>query len=653
MFPWVVSDFGLIEAIEAGLVKIPFLPESDNTQELSQSVLSNLYEHVKDQLPKKGQKTKKRDAKAEGETLKEEKPNIPTLIQHALDMFYNHYVDYDKGRRERLERARDLFSPPPVFIIVCNNTSVSKEIYKYIAGYEYEDAEGTRHVATGVKELFSNYDQYGKPLKRPPTILIDSTALEENDQINDDFKKIFAPEIEEFKKDYVRLHGQGSAEDITDAAILREVVNTVGQQGRLGAHIRCVVSVSMLTEGWDANTVSHVMGLRPFLSQLLCEQVAGRALRRMNYLLQGYDKEGNTTDDKRKVVIEKFPPEYAHIIGIPFKMFKGGTTEPPPPPPPSTFITALPAREEKYEIGFPNVVGYRVETSEGKLKYDFTGIETYDIDGSRYPTEATLTSPISPRQEKLAVKSVLEKREQELFFLITKELIRYHFSDDEGNPNFQRFSGLKEIVEHWYGTKVRLLGIRGDQFKKLLFFHQPKPVVDHIARGINPERNTTEFIRPVFNYYNKFGSTKYVHGYTTKDVYQTKHSHVNLVAVDSGWEAKAAKAFEELHPQVLSYVKNQFLDFKIPYVKDGKDRDYFPDFALRVKGRDGKTRNLILEVTGMSKDKAEKKWYVENRWLPAVNSAKEKFGYDEWHFLEVKEDIRDIKNELINKIESM
>jgi type III restriction enzyme len=653
LFPWVVSDFGLIEAIEAGLVKIPFLPESDNSQELSQPILRNLYEHVKDQLPKKGQKTKKRDAKAEGEKLKEERPNIPTLIKQAMDMFYNHYDEYDKGHRQMLERARDLFSPPPVFIVVCNNTSVSKEVYKYIAGYEYEKADGERIVISGAKDLFSNYDQYGKPLKRPPTLLIDSDALENGNQINDDFKKIFASEIEEFKKDYIRLHGQGSAENITDAEILREVVNTVGQQGKLGSHIRCVVSVSMLTEGWDANTVTHIMGIRAFGSQLLCEQVAGRALRRMNYFLQGYDKEGNPTTDKRKIVIEKFPPEYAHIIGIPFKMFKGGKTTQPPEPVRTNHIAALIDREERYEITFPNIVGYRVENSESKLEYDFSGIENYEIDGTRYPTEAILASPISPREEKLEVKSVLEKRENELFFLITKELINFHFSDEDRNPNFQRFNSLKGIVEDWYHNKVKLLGIRGDQFKKLLYFHQPKTIVDHIARGINPQRNTTEFIRPVFNYYNKFSSTKYVNGYTTKEIYATKHSHINFVAEDSGWEAKAAKAFEELAPQVLCYVKNQFLDFKIPYVKDGKDRDYLPDFILRVKGRDGSQKNLIVEISGMSKDKAEKKWYVENRWLPAVNSAKDKFGYDEWHFIEIKEDIRDIKNELLDKIETM
>lgn len=651
LFPWVVSDFGLIEAIEAGLVKIPFLPDSDDTQNLDQSVLRNIYEHVRDELPKKGQKTKKRDAKAEGEKLKEEKPNLPVLIKQAMDMFYNHYVDYDKGYRHRLERAKDLFSPPPVFIVVCNNTSVSKEAYKYIAGYEYENENGERIVVSGAKEMFSNYDQHNNPLKRPPTLLIDSDALENSNQINDDFKKIFAAEINEFTKDYARLHGQGSLENITDSEILREAINTVGQGGKLGAYIRCVVSVSMLTEGWDANTVTHIMGIRAFGSQLLCEQVAGRALRRMNYLLQGYDKEGNPTDDKRKVVIEKFPPEYAHIIGIPFNMFKAGKTTQPPEPVRTNHIRALPGRES-LEITFPNIVGYRVESSESALEYNFSDIENYEIDGTQHPTTATLTSPISPHEEKLAVKSVLEKRENELFFLLTKELIKYHFSDVNGNPEFQYFNRLKPIVEDWYYNKVKLVGIRGDQYKKLLYFHYPKPIVDHIARGINTHLNTTEFIRPSFNFYNRFSSTKYVSGYTTKNIYETEKSHVNFVVEDSGWEGIAAKALEEI-PQVISYVKNNFLEFTIPYVKNGKDRNYEPDFIVRCVGKDGLPKNLIVEISGMSKDKAEKKWYVENRWLPAVNSVKEQFGYDEWNFIEIKEDIRDIKNELIDKIESI
>jgi len=653
LFPWVVSDFGLIEAIESGLVKIPFLPESDNTQELTMPVLRNLYDHVRDELPKKGLSKRKKEAKDEGKRFVEELPRIPPLVKGALDQFYNHYVEYYNGIRKNREEKTNIFSAPPVFIVVCNNVSVSKEIYKYVAGYEYENDDDTTNVVQGAKELFSNYDPAtNKPLKRPPTLLIDSDALENGEQINDDFKKIFSSEIEEFKKAYARIHGQGSTDKISDAEILREVVNTVGQQGKLGSHIRCVVSVSMLTEGWDANTVTHIMGLRAFGSQLLCEQVAGRALRRMNYFLQGYDKDGNPTSDKRKIVIEKFPPEYAHIIGVPFKMFKGGKTEPPPPPVDLTHIASIPDRQADMEIDFPNVVGYRVENLDGEIKYDFSKIENYEIDGSKFPTETIMTSPISASEEKLEVKGILEKRDNELIFLITKELIKYHFSDEEGNPRFQKFNKLKNIVTEWYNEKVLLLNIPDQRFKRLLYFEEPKKIVDHIARGINPQLNTTEHIRPVFNYYNKFSSTKYVNGNTVKDVYPTEKSHVNYVVMDSDWEGICAKTLEEIET-VECYVKNQFLGFAIPYTKDGKDRQYFTDFIARVKSKDGSIKNLMIEISGMSKDKAEKKWFVENRWIPAVNALKEKYEYPEWHFIEVANDIRNIKNQLIEKIQSI
>lgn len=653
LFPWVVSDFGLIEAIESGLVKIPFLPESDNTQELTMPVLRNLYDHVKDELPKKGQRTQKKEAAAEGQKYIEQRPNLPALVKGALDQFYNHYVDYDKGTRKYKEEKKSLFSAPPVFIVVCNNTGVSKEVYKYIAGYEYEDAEGNTVVVQGAKDLFSNYaPATNKPLKRPPTLLIDSDALENGEQINDDFKKIFASEIEEFKKDYARMHGQGSIEKISDAEILREVVNTVGQNGKLGSHIRCVVSVSMLTEGWDANTVTHIMGLRAFGSQLLCEQVAGRALRRMNYYLQGYDKDGNPTNDKRKVVIEKFPPEYAHIIGVPFKMFKGGKTEPPPPPVDLTHIAPIPDRQAEMEITFPNVVGYRVEKPNDLLIADFSKLENYEVRGDLMPIRTRMASAFSEQEIELEIQSVLEKRDAEIIWWLTKELIKYHFSDDDGNPHFQQFNKLKSIVETWYNEKVLLLNIADQQYKRLLYFDEPKKIVNHIARGINPQHNTTEFIRPVFNYYNKFGSTKYVNGNTVKDVYPTEKSHINYVVMDSDWEGVCAKTLEEIEV-VECYVKNQFLGFAIPYTKDGKDRLYFTDFIARVRSKDGTIKNLMIEISGMSRDKVEKKWFVENRWIPAVNALKEKYEYAEWHFIEVVNDIRNIRNQLIEKIQSI
>jgi len=664
LFPWVVSDFGLIEAIESGLVKIPFIPDNDNTQSLSDGkekipmpILRNLYENVVKNdpkaLPRKGQRKQKSEANAEGKKIKELPPRLPSLVKTALDQFYGHYVEYDSGVRKNQEEKKSLFTSPPVFIVVCNNTSVSKEVYKYIAGYEFFDENDELVTVSGAKDLFSNYNpDTKKPLKKPPTLLIDSDALDNGDQINDDFKRIFASEIGEFKDDYSRLHGQGSAENITDAEILREVVNTVGKQNKLGSHIRCVVSVSMLTEGWDANTVTHIMGLRAFGSQLLCEQVAGRALRRMNYFLQGYDKDGNPTEDKRKIVIHKFPPEYAHIIGVPFKMFKGGQTEPPLPPVDSTHITALPERQDAMEITFPNVVGYRIESYDGDIQYDFSNIENFEIRGDITPIETQLASAFSAEEIQIRVNSILEKRDQEVIFWITKELIKFHFSDDEGSQDFTKFNKLKKIVTEWYNNKVLLLNINDQRYKRLLFFEEPKKIVDHIARGINPHINTTEFVRPVFNYYNKFSSTKYVNGNTTKDVFQTHKSHVNYVVLDSEWEGIAAKTLEEL-PQVLSYVKNQFLGFMIPYVKEGIDRNYLTDFIVQCQGRDGKIKNLMIEISGFNKDKDEKKWFVKNRWLPAVNALKDKYEYPEWHFIEIADDIRNIKNQLIEKISEL
>jgi type III restriction enzyme len=651
LFPWTVIDFGLIESIESGLVKIPFLPESDNTQELEMPVLRNLYEHVKDELPKKGQRRAKSEAKKEGKSVREEPPRLPAKVKTALDQFYNHYKDTYEFKGKAQLSFEDI---PPVFIVVCNNTSVSREMYKFIAGYEIIDDNGEIvDTVTGYYDFFSNYDKVTKkPLHRPPTLLIDSDALENSNQINDEFKKIFGPEIDEFKKEYRIKHPDRSPENITDADILREVVNTVGKPGTLGSHVRCVVSVSMLTEGWDANTVTHIMGLRAFGSQLLCEQVAGRALRRRNYYLETYDKEGNPTADGRKIVTSKFPPEYAHIIGVPFKMFKGGKT-PPQPPVDHTRIFAIPERQRDQEITFPNLIGYRIESLEGDIKADFSKIENFEIDGTQYPVETEMGSAFTPELQKMKVKSILEMRDQEIVYYITKELIKYYYSDDEGNPFFQKFNKLKKVVSEWYENKVVLPGITDVNYKRLLFFFDPKVICEHVMRGIYDQQKSTDNILPVFNFYNRFGSTTYVNGNTSREVYPTVKSHVNYVVADTeSWEQIAAKTLEELD-EVICYVKNAFLGFVIPYVDGEKDWEYYPDFIARCKTDSGKTVNLIIEITGMNKDKAVKKWHVENRWLPAVNAVRDKFDYDEWYFIEIANDIRYIKNQLVDMIKSL
>ena len=395
----------------------------------------------------------------------------------------------------------------------------------------------------------------------------------------------------------------------------------------------------MLTEGWDANTVTHIMGIRAFGSQLLCEQVAGRALRRQNYNL----------DTRTK----KFAPEYAHIIGVPFKMFKGGMTETTTPPD-YTRIYALPERQEKYEITFPNLAGYRVEPVEGDISADFRTVENYEFDGTKFPTKTILASPFSSEEKELTVETVKEKRDQELIYLFTKELLRRHYADEDGSPEFQKFNRLKTIVAYWYFNKVKLLGITDQEYRKLLYFEDACRICEHIMMGIRAESGKHDKIMPIFNYYNKFGSTRYVNGNTSKPkekLFVTKKSHVNYVAGDTDtWEQIAAKSLEDL-PQVESYVKNSFLNFVIPYVAEGKDRQYFPDFIARCRRRDRSRINLIIEITGMNKDKAMKKDYVHNRWLPAANNLREQYGYDEWRFIEIAGDIRDIKNELLAVIE--
>lgn len=629
LFPWVVSDFGLIEAMEAGLVKIPFMPETDDTQALDEAKLKNIWEHVRDDLPKKG---KAKQVFADG-------PQLPTLVMNALEQFYANYEKEFKRFYQDYEKS--FIEAPPVFIIVCNNTSVSSEVFKYIAGYQRKD--GT-YVA-GRFDLLSNFDKQTRlPLSKPPTLLIDSTALDEGEQIDSEFKKEFAEEIEQFKKDYKYLHPDKSVENITDSDLLREVVNTVGKPQTLGSHIRCVVSVSMLTEGWDANTVTHIMGLRAFGSQLLCEQVVGRALRRISY---------EVVPPGRKNA-GKLLPEYAHVIGVPFNFMPGGKTQLPTEAIEYHLIKAMPERMKEHEIFFPLVSGYRIENENDILRADFSNLPKFVIDSGQYPTKTELGNPFTPEIRQLSLDQLKQKRRQELEYTLAKNYMRFQFPDYAENRKFQYFPQILNIVRKWLDTNIELVG---DAFLNMLFHYGVEEVCNQIQLGIHATMNNEETITPLMNAYNPVGSTRFVNGITTRQVFATKKSHVNYVVADTDtWEQLAAKSLEEM-PQVISYVKNAFLGFSIPYVRDRKDeRSYFPDFIARVRTHSGRTVNLIIEVTGRNKeDKEVKKWYVEHRWLPAINKFKANYPEisDEWAFIEISDEIKTIKNKLRDKIDTL
>src|SRR3989338_4742578 len=345
LFPWVVSDFSLIDAIEAGIVKVPRVPVADDSMTGDQPTYRDLWLRIREHLPKKGRKADE----AGGE------PNLPVELQGALLSLYGNYEKY-YCLWERNTEARARGITPQVFIVVCNNTNVSKLVFDFIAGWEKKIGEQTI-VQAGQLPIFRNDDGKGAWLHRPNTILVDSQQLESGESMSEDFKKIAAREISEVKADYRARFPGRDAENLTDEDLLREVMNTVGKAGKLGEHVKCVVSVSMLTEGWDANTVTHILGVRAFGTQLLCEQVVGRALRRMSY----------ATNE-----VGLFEQEYAEVYGVPFSFIpcSGATTDPKPGPLP-TRVRALESRIA-YEITFPRLLGYRYDVAGERLIATFS-----------------------------------------------------------------------------------------------------------------------------------------------------------------------------------------------------------------------------------------------------------------------------------------
>lgn len=661
LFPWTVSDFGLVDAIESGLVKIPFLPKADNTSQLSEPVLRNIYEHVKNDLPKKGQRAKRKEdaAAATDSPAHESAPHLPALLNMALEQFVKDYEDYERGMRGDGEVAQNLFTTPPVFIVVCNNTTVSKEVYKVLAGYESTDADGNPIYVSGKYDIFSNY-QNGLPLQKPPTLLIDSAAIENaGGVVGDEFKAVFRDEIALFKRDYAAIYGAGAADCLTDGDILREVVNSVGKPNTLGAHVRCVVSVSMLTEGWDANTVTHVCGIRAFGSQLLCEQVAGRALRRRSYELVAYTKEGLEVPEERlkrykpENLVYKFPPEYAHIIGVPFKTFKGGSGGGAPQPKPKTVVKALDERKA-LEIVFPNIVGYRSENRDGDILAIYNNMPKFQLNFNDIPTQTILGNAIDG-EEVLLKSDYSTLRDARVLYELTRWLINIKYTDRDGGRQFQKFAKLKQVVEQWYYQQVEIVGGDGrEEQRRLVLFWNPLHVVTSIYEGISSAQQHDESITAILNFYNPEGSTRYVHGATAKPVYPTQKSHVNYVVADTdSWEQIAAKTLEQL-PQVKRYVKNHFLDFKIPYMDlNTEEHHYYPDFIAVVETPSGHEVNLVIEISGFSDDhvghKDQKRYYMEQYWLPAANHLQR---YGRWEFIEIS-DISNIKNILTHKIETL
>ena len=665
LFPWVVSDFGLVDAIESGLVKIPYLPSYDSAEvqgDLDEPKLRRIYEYIKDELPKRGPRSqKKKEKEDEGKVeapAVSSKPHLPTLLNIALDQFVRDYESYEAGQRERFESGMNLMTSPPVMIIVCNNTMVSREVFREIAGYEDGvDKEGNPIYRAGKFPVFSNYDSYGRPKAKLPTLLIDSSSLDEaSDTIDDTFKKVYAKEIAEFKKEYSILHGSGAADKITDSDILREVVNTVGKPGKLGAEIRCVVSVSMLTEGWDANTVTHVCGIRAFTTQLLCEQVVGRALRRQSYELSAYDTEGNAIPEdkvkKYKNIVWKYAPEYARIIGVPFNTFKGGTAPTTGPAKPATLVRALRERQE-LEMIIPNITGYRSDNIRGTLKADFSNQPKFILDFLKIPKKTALQTPVNGNIEFLE-SDIDDIRDKQVIYYFSHLMIREYFTSQEKGQQFQYFPDIERIVSEWYESQLEIRGGDGaPEQKRLVMLWDFKKVLRDIWNGIKTANEGFEKISAVLNYYNPEISTAYVFHPTRKEVIPTEKSHVNFVVGEQGGPMEEAVRILEAEKSVICYVRNQFMGFGIPYVAGEYAGSYQPTFIAKVRGRSENEVFLIIELLKWDGDKKgnpeAKSFTAYNQWIPAANNLN-RFGV--WDIVEVS-DISDFATVLKDKISQL
>lgn len=614
LFPWTMSDFSLMDAIECGIVKLPRVPVAQNISNDEMPMFRTLWEHIRKDMPKKGK------GKAGGlDPL-----SLPVRLQTALQALYGHYeTTFEAWQKEGI-------SVPPCFIIVCNNTSTSKLIYDYVSGFYREQEDGSRTLENGRLPLFRNFDENGAPIPRPRTLLIDSQQLETAESALDPtFRDAASDEIERLKREILQRGGPLAAEirqgkEISEATLLREVMNTVGKSGQLGENIRCVVSVSMLTEGWDANTVTHVLGVRAFGTQLLCEQVIGRALRRQSYDL---NEQG------------LFNVEYSDVLGIPFDFTAKPVIAKPVPPRETINVRAVRPERDSLEITFPRVVGYRVELPEDHIAVTFTDDSTLELTPDIVGPSVTRNAGIIGEEVDLSLKHLERVRRNTVLMHLTKHLLMTKWRDPGEEPKLHLFGQLKHITAQWLDNHLVCKG--GTYPAQLMYQELADMACERITAAVT--RSSADTNRPVkalLDPYNPIGSTRYVNFNTTKTRrWQTdsRKCHINWAILDSGWEGELCRVLETPDFPVLAYVKNHNLGFEVPYRMGGKAKTYIPDFIALIDDGHGPDDplHLVLEVKGFrGEDAKEKKSTMETYWLPGINRMS---SYGRWAFQELRE----------------
>ena len=580
LFPWIVSDFGLNDAIEAGLVKTPRVVIRDDALPDAKSYRSRFYHlyndpEVKDNLNVKAELTEP----------------LPDLVQKAYTLLG---ADWLAAKQDWEKQGHKV---PPVMLSVCNRVETAARVENY----------------------FNKGDAQFEELHNPKrTLRVDSKILQKAEigetTAKDDGYEARLKEILEgadipfaSKKELLKLKKEEQ---------LRVLVDTVGKIGKAGQDLQNIVSVAMLSEGWDAKNVTHIMGLRAFTSQLLCEQVIGRGLRRV-----AYDMDEN----------ELFLPEYVNVFGVPFSIYQApGTGEPPPPPKPSTQIESL--KERKHlEINWPNVL--RVDAIvRSKLQVDWAKVDILELRPEITPSMVEM-APVLAGHTDLSKVSLIDLtqleerfRLQKMIFQSARKVFERLYRDQwKGDKDYLVFQVIN-IVEHFLRSdKLHIPSLfhQEDIRKRVLIALNIDRIVEHIYRFIR--LGNLEYFEPVFDPEYPIGSTAVMRTwYTTKPCHPTAKSQISHVVFDSTWEAAEAFTLER-SDRVISYAKNDHLGFNVLYLFGGIVRKFYPDYLIRLVN--GKT--LILEIKGQDSPQNKAKRDALDIWVRAIN---EKGGFGEWRW---------------------
>ncbi len=613
-FPWIVSDFSLVDAIESGITKIPRLPAIDNTGRPDPKYFK-LWDHIT------------RDLRS-GERLTGGKPKPAVVYRKAEDALLTLAGEWKQKLEQVTSSAPGQDRTPPVMIVVCDNTDIAKEFYRAISGEELIEAEvldeeddEEEETPKRRKKKLKAKKHYGAGLSGFPE-LWNREGAEVTLRI--DSKLLAAAESED-----PNTTKKEAAEE------LRKIVSTVGRVGEAGEHIRCVVSVNMLSEGWDANNVTHILGLRAFHSQLLCEQVVGRGLRRMDY-----------TPDP---VTGLLTAEYVDIFGVPFSLipFKGRETGggAPPEDRPKHEVMALPERKA-FEIRFPVVEGYVVLLKRNLVAADVGKVERTKLDPWTTPTDAFVRPQVGYQIGHASAHGgfgfdLVNRQEyydsvhpQTIEFEITREIVRA--LTEAAHPGKERlrresrstlFPQVLRIVQSYVRDRVELNGLNPCEVGLQTYAQR---IIGLLIAAITPDDGKGEApLLPRLNRSRPIDSTERVRFKTVKPVQMTGASHLNFVACDTNsWEQAATFQLEKLAKAgvVYCYARNDRLEFNIPYELYGNPHVYEPDFIVRLRN----SVNVVTEIKGKQHEDTDAKHQAAKRWVSAVNH----WGrLGEWDFL--------------------